>query len=383
MIIFKKQTGGRLTVVQRNLVNDVNALIRGLPTKEKKRFKDLVVNNEKDLQNLYKELSTGNVDFELKPQNKDSLKPIDNPAPKETIVEPISNPMSKTNVEEVPDFFSPLSAPAKERSYSHIETVGGMEEIPEPVFNNSLSPEESSGTLPSSENGGSENYKASHNPTPQMEADEPKGFSGVQNEALNDLDAKEKRQATKQLVDTVLDAYQMAHQFAANYTKMDEGKLMEKVAQGEIDPELTFPIDENGTHTNALEYFQTMNAQVDEALSYDPEFGEKVKPALQRVFEKKGWGFTDEQYLMYMFGKDIAVKTTLVISLKKSQNMMLNMFAQMKQTQIAQQVAAEKNISSVRPDAITHPPKNDEPQDIPLTPMTPEEIEDAMIEEEH
>jgi hypothetical protein len=39
-----------------------------------------------------------------------------------------------------------------------------------------------------------------------------------------------------------------------------------------------------------------------------------------RVFMKRGWGMTDEQFLMYMFGKDIAIKVGIMFQLKKTIN---------------------------------------------------------------
>ena len=39
-----------------------------------------------------------------------------------------------------------------------------------------------------------------------------------------------------------------------------------------------------------------------------------------RVFMKKGWGMTDEQFLAIQFGKDILTKTMVVYSLKKTLN---------------------------------------------------------------
>ena len=47
------------------------------------------------------------------------------------------------------------------------------------------------------------------------------------------------------------------------------------------------------------------------------EFKESVKEPMTRVFEKKGLGMTDEQFLLVMFGKDIITKTATTLALKK------------------------------------------------------------------
>ena len=56
---------------------------------------------------------------------------------------------------------------------------------------------------------------------------------------------------------------------------------------------------------------------------------------MTRVFMKKGWGVTDEQYLLGAFAKDLAVKATMIYSLKKQGNEMIKQF-----------VNASKNLST-------------------------------------
>ena len=38
---------------------------------------------------------------------------------------------------------------------------------------------------------------------------------------------------------------------------------------------------------------------------------------MERVFAKKGWVMTDEQFLLVAFGKDAAWKTVQIMTLKK------------------------------------------------------------------
>ena len=85
------------------------------------------------------------------------------------------------------------------------------------------------------------------------------------------------------------------------------------------------PISEDGEEVTLGEFLNTYNEQCTEALSYDKSFGEKVRPAMIRVFMKNGWGMSDGQYLAFMFGKDIVTKTSIVYSLKKSLNMTMTM----------------------------------------------------------
>jgi hypothetical protein len=140
------------------------------------------------------------------------------------------------------------------------------------------------------------------------------------NPALNDLDTKDKKIACESLVDTFLDGYEQLHRYAQYVVKVDEDELLQRHQAGKIDLTETIPVDENGNEMSVSEFVGQYNEQSVEALQYDKEFGFKVRPAMVRVFMKKGWGMSDEQFLMYMFGKDLAIKVGIMYQLKKSIN---------------------------------------------------------------
>ena len=140
------------------------------------------------------------------------------------------------------------------------------------------------------------------------------------NPAMNDLDNKDKKIACESLVDTVLDAYEQAHRYAQYIVKVDEESLMERQAQGKLDLSMQIPVTETGETMSVGEFVAQYNEQSANALQYDKDFGYKVRPAMIRVFMKRGWGMTDEQFLLYMFGKDIAVKVGIMYQLKKTIN---------------------------------------------------------------
>lgn len=145
------------------------------------------------------------------------------------------------------------------------------------------------------------------------------------NPAMNDLDYKDKKIACESLVDTVLDAYEQAHRYAQYVVKVDEETLMQKQAQGKIDLSMQVPVSETGDTMSVAEFVAQYNEQSANALKYDKDFGYKVRPAMIRVFMKRGWGMTDEQFLLYMFGKDIAIKVGIMFQLKKTINGTLEM----------------------------------------------------------
>lgn len=148
---------------------------------------------------------------------------------------------------------------------------------------------------------------------------EPSPFDNP-NPAYNELEDRDKKIATESLVDTCLDAYEQLHRYAEYVIKVDEDALMQKQAEGKIDLNIEMPVSENGDTMTLGEFIGQYNEQSSTAIKYDKEFGYKVRPAMIRVFMKRGWGMSDEQFLLYMFGKDIAVKVGIMYSLKKTIN---------------------------------------------------------------
>ena len=140
------------------------------------------------------------------------------------------------------------------------------------------------------------------------------------NPALNDLDPKDKTVACESLVDTFLDGYEQLHKYGQHIIKVDEEELLQRHQAGKIDLYEKIPVDEKGTEISVKEFVEQYNEQGKDALKYDKEFGFKVRPAMVRVFMKKGWGMSDEQFLMYMFGKDVAIKVGIMYQLKKTIN---------------------------------------------------------------
>jgi hypothetical protein len=201
--------------------------------------------------------------------------------------------------------YNPLADNVVERDYSTPKTAQNLtEDIPEPSFEQDLSFDD-----------------LMKEPASESE-EEPKSFSSAfdnPNPALNDLPPQEKQIACESMVDTVLDVYAGLHKLAGNYAKFPEEKLNELILNNEIDGDMMMPT-ESGEDVSLQEFFGSYNEQVDEIFTYDREFGMKVRPAMVRVFMKKGWGMTDEQLLLFAFGQDIITKATQFYGLKKSIN---------------------------------------------------------------
>ena len=179
--------------------------------------------------------------------------------------------------------FSPLNEEVVERSYNKIEVDHSLGDIPEPDFGN-IQPD----------------FSDEEEVQFEEQVKQPSPIENVTNPKMSELEDKDKKMASTMLVNSVLDAYEMLHQFGAKLAKIDESKISEKVMTGEIDLDIRVPISEDAD-VNAMEYAQEVNRQADEMFAYDPEFGDKVRPAMVRVFQKKGWGITDEQFILGAF----------------------------------------------------------------------------------
>lgn len=206
--------------------------------------------------------------------------------------------------------YNPFAESVIERDYSTPKTASGVvDEIDEPTF-----------IPPSYEDIVQEREVEKDNEFKQANPfDNP-------NPSMNDLSDKDKRIACESLVDTCLDAYEQLHIYGQMFVKVDEEVLLQKQAENKLDLSVQIPFSESGDTMSMGEFVGQFNEQSSQAIQYDKEFGYKVRPAMIRVFTKRGWGMTDEQYLLYMFGKDIAVKVSLVYQLKKTINNTIDIF---------------------------------------------------------
>jgi hypothetical protein len=206
--------------------------------------------------------------------------------------------------------YNPFAESVIERDYSTPKTASGVvDDIDEPSF-----------VPPSYEDIIQDRENEKDN-----QFEQPNPFDNP-NPSMNDLTDKDKRIACESLVDTCLDAYEQLHVYGQMFVKVDEEVLMQKQAENKLDLSVQIPVSESGETMTMSEFVGQFNEQSTQAIKYDKEFGYKVRPAMIRVFTKRGWGMTDEQFLLYMFGKDIAVKVSLIYQLKKTINNTLDIF---------------------------------------------------------
>lgn len=145
------------------------------------------------------------------------------------------------------------------------------------------------------------------------------------NPELRDLPKKDKELAASQMAKMILQGYSWMHDLANKGLLISEKKLSKLQEEGEIN--LQAMIDyEFGKKIRAGEFFQEWNGQIMKdggVLQVTDEFKEEVTPVLERVLAKRGIGMTDEQLLMFMFGKDIAAKGLIFFQMKTQMNYMI------------------------------------------------------------
>lgn len=213
-------------------------------------------------------------------------------------------------------FFNPLQESVQQRDYSAPQIAqGNVPDLEEPQFMrkgfDQIKAEQSSGASTTSSSSSSNSNSSSSGP--QMVNDPMSN----PNPAYNEMEDKEKKKASEQMVDAVLDTYDTLKGLSAKLGQMDEKKVRKMIEEGKIDKNRRITIDEYGNNVGIMEFVQNYNTQVAQAVEPDPSFRKSVRPAMTRVFMKKGWGMTDEQYLLFAFGKDLTITGVTLIGMKK------------------------------------------------------------------
>ena len=258
--------------------------------------------------------------------------------------------------------FNPLSESTIERDYSRPPIQEGyVPDLEEPSFHQKTFNEIQSDRGQSN---------------PSMGGGQPQGGMPMgggnsdpfMNPTLNQLDDKEKRLASEHMVDAVLDTYETVSTMSGNLAKIDEQKVRDLIAEGKISSSRRIPVDEHGNTVSVMEFIQGYNAQVGTAVENDPAFRKKVRPVMIRVFSKRGWGMTDEQFLLFAFGKDISIKAVTLYGMKKGVNDIL--------TRLQDEAKGQGTKKSPPPPPPPPPPQDQQDYEEPdVEELTDEEIE--------
>lgn len=188
------------------------------------------------------------------------------------------------------------------------------------------------------------------------------------NPALNQLDDKEKLLAAEQMVDAVLDTYETLKLWGSKLAQIKEQKVLDLINQRKIDANRRIPIDEYGNTVSIVEFVRNFNEQLPQAVKADPNFRKRVRPAMIRIFAKRGWGMTDEQLVGFAFIKDISITSATLYGMNKGVKDILK-----------RMVEENKGNASAANQTPPPPPK---PQPQPAEEfITPEDVEEITDEE--
>ncbi len=225
------------------------------------------------------------------------------------------------------------------------------ETIPEPIYSIESTP--IAGEEPKSDKSSTsqQNYDYQHHeqPKPQQPKPEPA------NPALSEADEKTKKVAAEQLVDTILNAYDMLHNVAKPMAKIKEKKLVELEKKGLVDPNDSIIVDAKGTEATLREIIQESNQGIEDALTPDPTFHAKVRPPMVREFTKKGIGLTDGQQIAIAFGMDIGQKVFQIMSIRKNLSSIIDIFKESQKEKREYNDRQNQTTRSVNPDSISTP----------------------------
>jgi len=224
------------------------------------------------------------------------------------------------NLNESNDF-SPFNENVVERDYTRPNVQGVVDSTPieEPII---IPPsfEDLNSSFQESFNEESANMESSDNT--------PLG-GGSANEAMNDLDNKDKKKASQAMVEAVLDGYSQLCGFGNKLVQISPKKIDKLVSEGQINPNVQIPVQ--GGSIRVADYFVEYNKTIDGVLSVDDEFKDKVRPVMTRVFMKRDIGMTDEQLLAYYFGVDLIQKGATIYTLTSQNKQLINSIIELSQ----------------------------------------------------
>jgi hypothetical protein len=195
-----------------------------------------------------------------------------------------------TDAEVIEVDFNPLDEPVNEKRYSQPNVNVGDIDMNTPISEPNFTP------------------PPFQKKKPDLK-EEPKKREPL-NSDLKGLPKKDVEMSAKAAAKMILQGYDWVHMLANKGLKVSEKKLTKLQADGEINLNALIDYD-YGKRMRAGEFFEEYNRQVEGVLVVSDEFKEEVTPVLERVLAKRGIGMTDEQTLMFMFGKDIAAKSLI------------------------------------------------------------------------
>lgn len=220
-------------------------------------------------------------------------------------LEPEENDLDIQNAEEEMDSFNPLDEAIQEKAYTkpnvRFNDNDMFNDIPEPDF---IPPPMGSDEV--------------------VEEEAPRKPQQPFNPELKHLPKKDKHDASDKVAKMIMSSYKWLNSYADSKLLFDQKKINKLDIEGEIN--LAAPVAISSSETISTgEFINEFNEQSKDTITVTKEFEDEVMPVLTDVLEEKGVGMTKQNYLIYLFGKDIAVKTFMVAQSMSVKKEMLSM----------------------------------------------------------
>lgn len=186
-----------------------------------------------------------------------------------------------------------------EREYAVNPTLTNAPPIEEPVF----TPPKFDDVKPPDVPGGAANNPSSAPTLPP-------------NPQLADKTPEEKKRGAEMMVDGMLDMYSGLGELGARWVEVSPMEIAKLAEEGKIDPESMLHLEAG--QVTVSQFIESYNRQAKDVMMVSQQFRDDVRPPLVRIFTNHGWGASDEQYVLFKFGKDILMKGSAIYSLKST-----------------------------------------------------------------
>lgn len=140
----------------------------------------------------------------------------------------------------------------------------------------------------------------------------------ITNPEMAEKSLEEKKRGAEMMVDGLLDVYSGIGEIAARWVEVSPMQIAKLAEEGKLDPDYLLHLETGQVTVSA--FVDSYNRQTKDIMLVSQQFRDDVRPPLIRIFTNRGWGASDEQYVLFKFGKDIMMKAGAVYSLKSTMN---------------------------------------------------------------
>ena len=196
------------------------------------------------------------------------------------------------------------------------------------------------------------------------------------NPSMAELPSKEKELAAKKAAQMTVMGYKVIHKAANWSVSIGEKRLKKLDKKGVIDLKIPIPLSPTQA-VPMIAYVAEYNKEVSNTFTVSKEFEEEVTPILERIYQKRGIGATDEEMLMGIVAIDLLAKGTQWVQLMGYRKSMIEQLKEV--TEAYRQ--GQPTIQNVPPPPAqqnTNQQQQSQPQPAYSQPPTPPSFEDEV-----